>query len=116
MNADLAGVCLERFRRECRAVGIRQATGLFRQDLRHRWPAMADIDNDRAAGGIDVLPAGRIDDRRAVGLDRDRQVGIERATKDPTGQALGGRCHGLDCSCATAATGLRPERRHVAGK
>jgi hypothetical protein len=71
--------------------GLRVARGLLAGDRR---ASVADVDDDRPASRIEVLAAGRIADRRAGSLDRDRQVGVERATEDAAGHASVGR--GMD--------------------
>ena len=102
---DLGGVGLERLGGEGRAVGVRQAAELLPEDPGDRRPPVADVDDDRAARGVQVLAAGRVADRGAVRLDRDGQLRIERATEDAAGH--GGECTG---------GGQSPIARGAAGK
>ena len=83
--SDLAGVRLERLGRERAAVRVGQASGLVRHRRRDLAAAVADVDHDRATGGIEVLAPVRVADRRAVRLDRDRRLGGARSAKDAAG-------------------------------
>ena len=90
---DLRGVGLDRLGRERRAVGVREAGRLLPEDPGDRRSPVTDVDDDRAAGRVEVLAPGRVADRGAVGLDRDRQVGIERAAEDAAGHGPSVRAH-----------------------
>ncbi len=65
VGADLARIRLERRGREDAAVGICQGTGLGCHRLGDLAPPVADVDDDRPAGGIEVRAIVGIPDRRA---------------------------------------------------
>ena len=85
VDGDLARVRLERLGREGAAVGVREPTRLVGHGGGDLAAAVTDVDDDRAAGGVEVLASVGGQDRRAVGLDRDRRVGEARATEDAPG-------------------------------
>ena len=109
-RADLGSVGLERLGGERRSVRIGQAAGLLAEHAGDRRAAMADVDDDRAARRVEVLAAGRIADRRAGCLDRDRQARIERATEDAAGHATRGEWVGSIRPIVAAG----PRRRRAA--
>ena len=82
VRRDVRGVALQRLGREGAAVGVGEARGLLGDDVRDLAPAVAHVDDDRAARGVEVLAAVGVDDRRPVGLDGDRRVGRRGAAED----------------------------------
>ena len=85
-RADLGGVRLERLARERGAVRVGDAAACVRHHGRDLAPPVADVDDDRAAGGVEVRPPVGVADGRALGPHRDRQVAPEDAGKDPAAQ------------------------------
>ena len=85
---DLGGIRLERLRRERAAMGVGERGGLLAHDAGDLRPAVTDVHDDRAAGGVEVLASVRVANDSAVGRDGDGRLRIERPPEDATG---GGR-------------------------
>ena len=82
--SDGLRVGLDRLGRERGGMGVREPPGLVRHDQCDRLPAVPDVDDDRAAGGIEILAAGAVADRGAVALDGGRGIG-GAPLEDPAG-------------------------------
>ena len=90
MGAQLRRVPLQWLRGECGAVGIGQARRLVRDHLGDLTTAVADVDDDRATGRIEILPAVRVNDRGTVRGDGDGRVGDRRPAEDVPAHARAG--------------------------
>src|SRR5450759_1116686 len=80
-----AGVRLQRLVREGRAVDVREGSSLALHRVHDGLPAVADVDDDRAAGGVQVGPPRGIPDGAALGAHRDRQIAAQYPLEDPAG-------------------------------
>ena len=78
VRRDLRGVPLERLGGERAAVGVREARRLVGDGVGDLAPAVADVDDDRATRGVEVLAPVGVDDGRAVGLHGDGRVAPPR--------------------------------------
>ena len=66
-------------------MGVGEATGLLGHDRAISAAAVAHVDDDRAAGGVEVLAAVRVPDRGTVRFDGDRWIGHGRTAEDGPG-------------------------------
>ena len=85
VGSDLRRVGLDGFGGERAAVGEGEAARLLGHDPRDLLAPMADVDDDRATGRIEVLAAVRSADRGAMGLHRDGRLGHGGATEHASG-------------------------------
>ena len=111
---EFGGVGLQRLGRERAAVGVGETAGLARHDRRDLRAPMTDVDDDRPAGGIEVLPPGRVADGRSGRLHRDWRRVDRRTPEDPTarGRADGPRLTiSIAGSCGARARRTLPRSR-----
>ena len=92
-RAELGGVALERLVGEEAAMGVGETARLIGHDLGDAPPTVADVDDDRAPGRVQIRLAVDIPDGRALGARGDRRLGQHRAAEDGggAGGALGHR-------------------------
>jgi hypothetical protein len=72
---QLVRVRLDRLGRERGAVDVRDPAALLGDRVDDLGDAVPDSDHDRAAGAVQVAPAGGVDDLGAGPADHDRQLG-----------------------------------------
>ena len=67
------------------AVDVGESSGLALHGVDDRLPPVADVDDDRAAGGVQVSSTVRVPDRGTFGPRRDRQVDADGPLEDAPG-------------------------------
>ncbi len=87
--ANGSGVGLERLAGERRPVDVSEVARLLLGRINDRLAAVAHVDHDCPAGGIEVSPAVRVPDGAALGTDGPRQIAAEDPLEDPRGRPAG---------------------------